>query len=52
MPKKLCSTQKKVFLQGLGAWLGNIIMIAVLGTLLIVGYAKVGAKSSSLSKED
>ncbi len=43
---------KKVFIQGLGAWLGNIIIIAILGTLLIVGYAKVGAKSSSLSKED
>lgn len=42
----------KVFVQGLGAWLGNILIIAILGTLLNVGYAKVGAKSSSLMKED
>jgi Predicted membrane protein len=40
---------QKVFVQGLGAWLGNILIIA---TLLTVGYAKVGAKSSSLTKED
>lgn len=42
----------KVFLQGAGATLGNVLIIAVLGTLLAVGYTKVGAKSSSLSKED
>lgn len=43
---------KKVFAQGAGAWLGNVLIIAILGTLLTVGYAKVGAKSSSLTKED
>lgn len=42
----------KVFIQGIFAWLGNVIIIAILGTLLAVGYAKVGAKSSSLTKED
>ncbi|NLL77098.1 MAG: ECF-type riboflavin transporter substrate-binding protein [Clostridiales bacterium] len=42
----------KVFLQGVAAWLGNVIIIAILGTLLAVGYSKVGAKSSSLTKED
>jgi Predicted membrane protein len=43
---------QKVFIQGVGAWLGNVLIIAILGTLLTVGYAKVGAKSSSLMKED
>lgn len=42
----------KVFVQGIGAWLGNVVIIAILGTLLAAGYAKVGAKSSSLTKED
>lgn len=42
----------KVFIQGLGAWLGNVVIIAILGTLLAVGYSKIGARSSSLTKED
>ena len=42
----------KVFAQGFWAFLGNIIIIAILGTLLGAGYSKIGAKSSSLSKED
>ncbi len=42
----------KVFVQGVTAWLGNVVVIAVLGTLLAVGYSKIGAKSSSLKKED
>lgn len=42
----------KVFVQGVWAFLGNIIVIAILGTLLSAGYSKIGAKSSSLSKED
>ena len=42
----------KVFLQGLFACIGNVIVIAILGTLLLFGYSKIGAKSSSLSKED
>lgn len=42
----------KVFLQGIGAFAGNIIIIGILGTLLCAGYSAVGAKSSSLTKED
>ena len=42
----------KVFLQGAAACLGNVVIIAILGTLLAVGYSKIGAKSSSLTKED
>ena len=43
---------KKVFTQGILAFIGNIIVAAVLGTLLAFAYSKIGAKSSSLSKED
>ena len=42
----------KVFAQGALAFLANVIIIAILGTLLGVAYAKIGAKSSSLQKED
>lgn len=42
----------KVFVQGFFAFLGNIVIIAVLGTLLALAYSRIGAKSSSLSKED
>lgn len=42
----------KVFAQGFWAFLGNIIIVGILGSLLAVGYSKIGAKSSSLSKED
>lgn len=42
----------KVFAQGFFAFLGNVIIIAILGTLLSAGYTKIGAKSSSLQKED
>lgn len=42
----------KVFLQGAFAFLGNIIIVGILGTLLLVGYSKVAGKSSSLKKED
>jgi energy-coupling factor transport system substrate-specific component len=42
----------KVFAQGFWAFLGNVIIIAILGTLLSVGYSKIGAKSSSLTKEE
>lgn len=42
----------KVFGQGALAFLGNIIVAGVLGTLLLLAYSKVGAKSGSLSKED
>ena len=42
----------KVLLQGAFAFLGNIIVIGVLGTLLLVAYTKVMGKSSSLEKEE
>ncbi|MCM1135352.1 MAG: ECF-type riboflavin transporter substrate-binding protein [Clostridium sp.] len=42
----------KLFAQGAWAFLGNILIIGILGTLLCVGYSKIGAKSSSLTKED
>lgn len=43
---------KKVFAQGAFACLGNVIIIGILGTLLGIGYTKIGAQSSSLEKED
>lgn len=42
----------KVFTQGATACVLNIVVDAILGTLLLVAYSKVGAKSGSLSKED
>ena len=42
----------KVFMQGAFAFLGNIIIIGILGSLLLVGYSRVAGKSSSLKKED
>jgi len=42
----------KVFLQGIWACIGNVIIVAILGTLLCVGYSKIGGKTSSLKKED
>ena len=42
----------KVFVQGVLAFIGNIVVAGVLGTLIAVAYSKVGAKSSSLTKED
>lgn len=42
----------KVFAQGALAFLGNIVIIGILGTLLAVGYSKIFAKSGSLEKED
>jgi energy-coupling factor transport system substrate-specific component len=42
----------KVFAQGALAFLANVIIIAILGTLLGVAYSKIGGKSSSLEKED
>ncbi len=43
---------EKVFVQGVFAFIGNIVVAGVLGTLLAAAYSKIGAKSSSLSKED
>ena len=42
----------KVFTQGVLAFVGNIVVAGVLGSLLAYAYSKIGAKSSSLSKED
>jgi len=42
----------KVFAQGALAFVANIIIIAILGTLLGVAYSKIMTKSSSLQKED
>ena len=42
----------KVFAQGFFAFLGNFVITLILGTLLAVGYSKIGAKSGSLKKED
>lgn len=42
----------KVFTQGVFAFLGDVLVIAVLGTILCIAYSALGAKSSSLSKED
>lgn len=42
----------KVFAQGGLACLANVIIIAILGTLLGIAYSKIGAKTSSLQKED
>jgi energy-coupling factor transport system substrate-specific component len=41
-----------VFAQGWWAFVANIIIVAILGTLLGVAYSKIGANASSLSKED
>lgn len=42
----------KVFLQGVFAWLGDVIIIGILGSLLLVAYSKIAGKSGSLTKED
>lgn len=42
----------KVFTQGIFAFIGNIIVAGVLGTLLAFAYSKIGAQSSSLKKEE
>ena len=42
----------KVFIQGAFAFLGNIIIIGVLGTILRFAYSRVAGKSGSLTKED
>ena len=42
----------KVFVQGLFAFLGNVIVTGVLGTILLVAYSKVAGRSKGLKKED
>ncbi len=42
----------KVFIQGAFAFLGNIIIIGILGTLLLAAYSKIVGKSSDLKVEE
>lgn len=42
----------KVFVQGLVAWVTTFIAIAVVGSILLVAYAKSRTQSGSLTKED
>ena len=42
----------KVFAQGAVACITNVVICGILGTLLAIAYSRIGAKSSSLSKED
>ncbi len=42
----------KVFSQGVVAFIGNIIIIAVLGTIVLMGYSKASGRSQGLQKED
>ncbi len=42
----------KVFVQGAFAFLGDIIIIGVLGSLLLVAYSKIAGGSSNLQAED
>lgn len=42
----------KVFVQGLFAFLGNIIIIGILGTICMAAYSKVAGSSQGLEKED
>lgn len=41
----------KVYFQGLGAGFGNIITVAVIGTLLLKAYSKTRTKAGSLDKD-
>lgn len=42
----------KVFVQGAFAFLGNIIIIGILGSLLLVAYSEITGKSSNLKAEE
>ncbi|MCR4903998.1 MAG: ECF-type riboflavin transporter substrate-binding protein [Butyrivibrio sp.] len=42
----------KVFVQGAFAFLGNIIIIGILGTILLTAYSRISGKSSNLKAED
>ena len=42
----------KVFAQGAWAFVGNILIIGILGSILLFAYSKVSGRSESLSKED
>jgi energy-coupling factor transport system substrate-specific component len=42
----------KVFMQGAFAFLGNIIVVGILGTILLVAYSKIAGGSSNLQAEE
>lgn len=42
----------KVFLQGITAGVTNLIIVAILGTLLAFGYSKIKTKTGSLKEEN
>ena len=42
----------KVFIQGVFAFLGNIIVIGILGTIFLVAYSKATGSGQSLEKEE
>ena len=42
----------KVFAQGAFAFLGNFIVIGILGTILLIAYSKIVGGSNNLQKED
>ena len=42
----------KVFVQGMFAFFGNILIIGILGTLLMVAYSSISGKSSNLKAEE
>lgn len=42
----------KVFAQGAFAFVGNIVIIGILGTILLVAYSKISGKSSDLKVEE
>jgi energy-coupling factor transport system substrate-specific component len=42
----------KVFAQGAFAFIGNIVVIGILGTILLVAYSKIAGGSNNLQAED
>ena len=42
----------KVFIQGVTAGIANLVIVAILGTLLAFGYSKIKTKSGSLKEEE
>ncbi len=42
----------KVFVQGVTAGIANIVIVAILGTILAFGYSKIKTKSSSLKEDE
>ncbi|RFB10254.1 ECF-type riboflavin transporter substrate-binding protein [Bacillus sp. HNG] len=41
----------KVYVQGIGAGIANMVTVGIIGTILIVAYAKTRSKSGSLTKD-